>query len=77
MLLDLEKVKASTKATRKTRTPKVKTADKQVAKMQFLKESSEYKLTSVLPTTVPGAMRLYTFNVKNKEFTESEVLIGL
>jgi len=70
MLLDLEKVKASTKATRKTRTPKVKTADKQVAKMQFLKESSEYKLTSVLPTTVPGAMRLYTFNVKNKEFTE-------
>ena len=70
MLLDLEKVKASTKATRKTRTPKVKTADKQVAKLQFLKESSEYKLTSVLPTSVPGSMRLFTFNVKNKEFTE-------
>ena len=37
---------------------------------QEIKESSEYKLTSVLPTTVPGAMKLYTFNVKNKEFTE-------
>lgn len=70
MLLDLEKVKASSKATRKTRTPKVKTADKQVAKLQFLKESSEFKLTSVLPTSVPGSMRLFTFNVKNKEFTE-------
>jgi hypothetical protein len=70
MLLDLEKVKASKKATRKSRAPKVKTADKQVAKMQYLKESSEFKLTSILVTSVPGAMRLYTFNVKNKEFIE-------
>jgi len=70
MLLDLEKVKASSKATRKTRTPKVKTAEKQVVKLQYLKESSEYKLTSILPTSIPGSMRLFTFNVKNKEFTE-------
>ena len=70
MLLDLEKVKASSKATRKTRTPKVKTAEKQVAKLQYLKESSEYKLTSVIPTSIPGSARLFTFNVKNKEFTE-------
>lgn len=70
MLLDLEKVKASSKATRKTRTPKVKTAEKQVVKLQYLKESSEYKLTSILPTSIPGSIRLYTFNVKNKEFTE-------
>ena len=70
MLLDLEKVKASSKATRKNRAPKIKTAEKQVAKLQYLKESGEYKLTSVLATSIPGAMRLYTFNDKNKEFTE-------
>ena len=70
MLLDLDKVKASSKATRKTRAPKIKTAEKQVAKLQYLKESGEFKLTSILPTSIPGAMRLYTFNDKNKEFTE-------
>jgi len=70
MLLDCDKFKASTKAIRKSRTPKVKTADKQVAKLQFRKESSEDKLASIMPTSIPGAMRLFTYNIKNKEFTE-------
>ena len=69
-LMDLEKIKATAKATRKPRAPKVRTADKQVAKLNFLKEDKTYKLESINPTMIPGAMRLYTFNVKSKDFTE-------
>ena len=70
MLADLDKIKASAKATRKSRAPKVKTADKQVAKMQYLKEDKVFKLTSIDPTSIPGAIRLYTFNTKSKDFVE-------
>ena len=37
MIADLDRVKASAKATRKTRTPKPRAADKQVAKIKYLK----------------------------------------
>ena len=70
MLVDLDRVKASAKATRKTRTPKPRAADKQVAKLQYCKENLEFKITSILPLTVVGAMRLYVFNIKTKELTE-------
>lgn len=69
-LMDLEKIKATAKVTRKPRAPKVRTADKQVAKLNYLKEDKTFKLESVNPTVIPGAMRLYTFNVKSKDFTE-------
>ncbi len=71
MLTDLDKVKAATKARRKTKAPRIRTADKQVKKLQFLREDkANYKLVSVAATTIPGAERLFTFNVKNKVITE-------
>ena len=70
MLADLEKVKASTKATRKVRVPKAKSADKQVARLKYCKESSEAKLTSINPVLMVGANRIYTYNVKYKRLTE-------
>lgn len=70
MIADLDRVKASAKATRKTRTPKPRAADKQVAKLKYLKDSNDFKVTSILPITIVGAMRLYVFNVKTKELTE-------
>jgi hypothetical protein len=70
MIADIHSVKASSKATRKTRTPKPRAADKQIARLQYLKESNDFKITSVLPITVIGAMRLFVFNVKTKELTE-------
>jgi len=71
MLTDLDKVKAATKARRKTKAPRIRTADKQVKKLQFLREDkANYKLVSVAATSIPGAERLYTFNVKNKVITE-------
>lgn len=70
MVTDLDRVKASSKATRKTRTPKPRAADKQVANIKYLKEDNSFKITSILPITIIGAMRLYVFNVKTKELIE-------
>ena len=70
MIDDLDKIKAASKATRKTRKPKVRTADKQIKDVKYLKENNEYKLVSVDPLSVPGSLRLYTFNVKTRELTE-------
>lgn len=61
---DAEKYINSKKAIRKTRVAKPKSASQQVAKVQYLKESAEYKLTSVDPMNIVGASELYLFNVK-------------
>lgn len=71
MLDDLVKIESAAKATRKKRTPKVQTADKQVKDLKYLKaENEEYKLVSIDPLTVPGSLRLYTFNVKTRVLSE-------
>jgi len=70
MIADLERIKATTKVTRAPRVPKARAADKQIQRLQFLKESSEHKLMSINPIQVPGAYRLYTFNVKTRMITE-------
>lgn len=70
MLADLEKIKASTKANRKVRVKKTKSADKQISRLNFCKESNEAKLTSVNPILLVGASRIYTYNVKYKRLTE-------
>lgn len=67
---DVEKYLLSKKALRKTRKPKVKTADKQVEKVTYLKESAEYKLVSIPPNQIIGARRVYLFNVKSRILTE-------
>jgi len=67
---DAEKYMTAKKATRKSRTPKVKTADKQVEKVQFLKDSNEFKIASIDPSNIIGAMRVFLFNVKYKSLTE-------
>lgn len=70
MLADLDRIKATTKATRAPRVPKARAADKQIQRLQYLKDCSENKLVSINPTQVVGAYRLYTFNVKTRLVTE-------
>jgi len=75
MSADLDKIQAASKATRKKRAPQARTADKQIKHFKYLKEDkTDYKLVSVDPLSVPGAFRLYTFNVKNRELTEYTTL---
>jgi hypothetical protein len=66
IISDCEKYIISKKATRKPRTKKPTPASKQVAKVLYLKESSEYKIASVPPEQIVGAQAMYLFNTKNR-----------
>ena len=70
MLADLDRIKATRQATRAPRVPKAKSADKQIQRLQYLKDCSESKLVSINPVRLVGAYRLYTFNVKTRIVTE-------
>jgi hypothetical protein len=67
---DAEKYMIGKKATRKISKPKVKSADKQITKLNYLKSSNEFKVTSIDPIKIIGAQRLYTFNAKTRMLTE-------
>ena len=69
-LADLTKAKVATKAKRTTRVKKPKAADKQVARLQYLKEDNDLKIASVNPVTLIGASRLIVVNTKYKTITE-------
>ncbi len=70
ILDDLKRYQTNSKTVRKTRTKKPVAATKQVAKIKFLKESPEFKLVSINPAAVVGAMRLFVFNVKTRTLSE-------
>lgn len=67
---DAERYMLAKKAVRKTRTKRPRNANKQVEKLQYMKESAEFKLMSIDPTNIVGSMRLYCFNTKNRVLTE-------
>lgn len=70
MLEDLDRIRSAAKATRATRVKQPKAADKQVAKVQYKKEDTEFKLVSIPPIKIVGGGRLYTFNTKTRALTE-------
>lgn len=70
VLSDIEKAQMANKAVRKTRASKPKASDKQVAKLNYLKEDNDSKLASISPIQIPGAKVLYIYNVKQKRLTE-------
>lgn len=57
----------ASKATRKPRVAKPKSADKVVAKLKFLKTDDKFKLASVNPVDIVGANELWVFNVKTRK----------
>jgi hypothetical protein len=67
---DAERYVLLKKVARKPSKPRVKTADKQVTNLTYAKESAEFKITSINPTSIIGASRVYTFNVKSRIITE-------
>ena len=70
ILADLDRIKMASKANRKVRVKKAKTADKQVAKLSFKREDTDFKLVSINPVLIIGAMRLFLFNTNEKKLTE-------
>lgn len=67
---DIKRYQANSKTVRKVRAKKPVAATKQVAKIKFLKESPEFKLVSINPASIVGAMRLFVFNVKTRTLSE-------
>ena len=63
---DAEKYVLSKKATRKPRAKKATPATKQVEKVIYQKESTEYKITSTSPAYIVGATEVYLFNTKTR-----------
>ena len=61
---DLERWINNQKATRKPRKTKAKPAHKVVEKVKYRKSDSDYKLQSVHPEQIVGAMQLWVFNTK-------------
>ena len=57
----------ASKATRKPRTAKPKSADKLVAKLKYMKVDQKYSLASINPTDIVGASELWVFNVKTRK----------
>jgi len=70
MLEDCDRIRSAAKATRATRVKQPKAADKQVARVQYKKEDTEFKLVSIPPIKVVGGTRLFTFNTKTRVITE-------
>ena len=57
----------ASKATRKPRTAKPKSADKLVAKLKYMKVDQKYSLASINPTDIVGANELWVFNIKTRK----------
>lgn len=55
------------KATRKTRTPKPKSADKLVAKMKYCITDEKYKVASINPVDIIDATEVWVFNTKTRK----------
>ena len=67
-----QNAQAATKvrAVRQPRAKKKIPVEKLVAKVQYQKESAEYKLTSVDPANVIGATDVYLFNTKSRQLIQ-------
>lgn len=70
MLLDLDRIKSAAKASRKTRVKQPQAADKQVSKVKYKSEDTNFKLVSISPIQIINKNRLYTFNTKSRMITE-------
>jgi len=66
MLEDVNRAKHSAKAQRAPREKKPTSALKQIAKLNYLKDSPDFKISSINPVRAVGAYRLLVFHVKER-----------
>lgn len=66
MLKDLGRYCHAAKATRAPRKKRAKPADKQITKLKYRKEDTDFKIASINPIRVVGAYRLLAFNTERR-----------
>lgn len=69
VLTDCAKIASGARVSRKPRKRKVKSPDKLVSKINYCQSNDFYKLESVAPNNIIGAMQLWTFNTKYKRLS--------
>lgn len=69
MFTDLDRLKNSAKAARIPRAKKPKASDAQITKLNYCTEDIPSKLQSINPVMIPGASRLYVYNIKTRKYT--------
>jgi hypothetical protein len=62
------------KTVRKTRKRKPPSVEKQVSRVQYLKEFKDYKLVSINPADIIGAQELWVFNAKYRVLTRYDAM---
>ena len=67
VILDCQKVSGESTKSRKPRKRKAKSPEQLTAKMKFMPEFKELKLTSVKPTDIVGSMSLWVYNTKTRK----------
>lgn len=76
---DVNRYSEFKKANRKVRVKKAKPAFQQIAKLKYLKEFPELKLTSESPAEIVGATQVWVYNTKTKRLAvyRSESTMGI
>jgi hypothetical protein len=67
VILDCQRVSGQSVKSRKPRKRKTKSPEQLVAKMNFMPEFKELKLTSIKPTDIIGVMSLWVYNTKTRK----------
>lgn len=67
VILDCQKISGESTKSRKPRKRKAKSPEQLTAKLNFMPEFKELKLTSVKPTEIIGAMSLWVYNTKTRK----------
>jgi hypothetical protein len=69
LIEDAERYSSNTKKVKKARKPRTISVEKKIKNLKYQKEDATYKIASVSPEKVIGAMELWTFNTKYKTIT--------
>jgi hypothetical protein len=69
LIEDAERYSSNTKKVNKARKPRTVSVEKKIKNLKYQKEDATYKIASVSPEKIVGALELWTFNTKYKTFT--------
>ena len=69
LIEDAERYSSNTKKVNKARKPRTISVEKKIKNLKYQKEDATYKIASVSPEKIIGALELWTFNTKYKTIT--------
>lgn len=69
LIEDAERYSSNTKKVKKARKPRTVSVEKKIKNLKYQKEDASFKVASVSPEKIVGALELWTFNTKYKTFT--------